>query len=592
MRPAPGYCPAAIRLPDKAIALLLAGFLILVVTGCNPGGEAVPGSTAGAPAVPVGQWSVDAGHPGRPRAEELGYGGPVEGPATRITREGIFDDTAILSADNMKGRAPATVGEERAIRHIESRFAEIGLEPVTGGSYRLPVELLGMTKDATASSVSIDGPAGALELIPGTNFTFWSTSEQPRVELQDVPLIFVGHGVQAPEYDWDDFKGEDVSGAVLLFLNDDPSVVENGEALFGGDARTYYGRWTYKFEQAQAQGAAGAIVIHTFESAAYAFEVIGSMGEGQVWQRDYHLDFLAWIDSAQTAEVARHMGTDVPGLFDMASERDFRPVDTGFRVTSVIETGFERLEAYNVAGVIRGTDPELADEFVVFTAHHDHLGWDSTLDGDGIFNGALDNAVGVASIIAVAEAFAEAEPRRSVMFLSVTAEEGGLLGSGHFVENPPVPRSSLIANINVDSPQNLGVTSDVAAIGIDMNTLGPVFEQVVRYYGLTPAGDPNPMAGSFYRSDQLSFAKAGIPALYLQAGRNYVGDTVPDVNALRNERYHTVNDVITPEWDLSGLERDLRILFEVALAVADADEQPRWFEGNEFEAAWRALYGR
>ncbi len=577
------------RFSPFALPLLLPSLLILALAGCDPDGDAPPPPV---PPMGVGDWTVDDGHPDLPRAEDLGYGGPVDGPAARITRERIFDDTAILSADSMLGRAPATIGEERAIRHIEARFAEIGLEPVPGGSYRLPVELLGMTKEAEASSVSIEGPDGALELIPGTNFTFWSTSEEPRVELEDAPLIFVGHGVQAPEYDWDDFKGEDLSGAVLLFLNDDPSVVEDGEALFGGDVRTYYGRWTYKFEQAQAQGAAGAIVIHTFESAAYAFEVIGSMGEGQVWQRDYQVDFLAWMDSTQTAQVARNMDTDVPGLFQMASDREFTPVDTGFRVTSVIETGFERLEAYNVAGMVRGSDPELADEFVVFTAHHDHIGWDPTLEGDSIFNGALDNALGVASIIAVAEAFQEAEPRRSVMFVSVTAEEGGLLGSGLFVENPPVPRSSLIANINIDSPQNLGVTSDVAAIGLDMNTMGPVFEEVVESYGLRPAGDPNPMAGSFYRSDQLSFAKAGIPALYLQAGSDYVGDTQPDVTGLRDERYHTVHDVITPEWDLSGLERDLRILFEVGLAVANADEQPRWFEGNEFEAAWRELYGR
>jgi len=574
--------------PPALPFLVALPWLAVVLGACEPA-EPPPPDT---PAALEGAAAVEAGHPDTPRAEDLGFAGPVEGPAARILRERIFDDTAILSADSMLGRAPATIGEERAIRHIEARFAEIGLEPVGDDSYRLPIELLGMTKDRETSWARIEGPDGELDLVTGQNFTFWSTAEESRVELDEAPLIFVGHGVQAPEYGWDDFKGEDLTGAVLLFLNDDPAVEEDGEALFGGEVRTYYGRWTYKFEQAQAQGAAGAIVVHTDESAAYGFGVIGDMGEGQVWQRDYRVDFLAWMDSTRTHEVARALDTDVPGLFDLASDREFRPMDTGFRVSSVIETDFERLEADNVAGVVRGSDPDLADEYVVFTAHHDHIGWDPSLEGDSIFNGALDNALGVASILAVAEAFTEADPRRSVMFLSVTAEEGGLLGSGLFVESPPVPRSAMIANINVDSPQNLGVTSDVAAIGLDMNTMGEVFTEIVERYGLRAAGDPNPMAGSFYRSDQLSFAKAGIPALYLQAGSDYVGDPGFDVAALRDDRYHTVRDVITPEWDLSGLERDLRILFEVALAVANADEQPRWFDGNEFEAAWQELYGR
>ncbi len=574
--------------PPALPFLVALPWLAVVLGACEPA-EPPPPDT---PAALEGAAAVEAGHPDTPRAEDLGFAGPVEGPAARILRERIFDDTAILSADSMLGRAPATIGEERAIRHIEARFAEIGLEPVGDDGYRLPIELLGMTKDRETSWARIEGPDGELDLVTGQNFTFWSTAEESRVELDEAPLIFVGHGVQAPEYGWDDFKGEDLTGAVLLFLNDDPAVEEDGEALFGGEVRTYYGRWTYKFEQAQAQGAAGAIVVHTDESAAYGFGVIGDMGEGQVWQRDYRVDFLAWMDSTRTHEVARALDTDVPGLFDLASDREFRPMDTGFRVSSVIETDFERLEADNVAGVVRGSDPDLADEYVVFTAHHDHIGWDPSLEGDSIFNGALDNALGVASILAVAEAFTEADPRRSVMFLSVTAEEGGLLGSGLFVESPPVPRSAMIANINVDSPQNLGVTSDVAAIGLDMNTMGEVFTEIVERYGLRAAGDPNPMAGSFYRSDQLSFAKAGIPALYLQAGSDYVGDPGFDVAALRDDRYHTVRDVITPEWDLSGLERDLRILFKVALAVANADEQPRWFDGNEFEAAWQELYGR
>jgi Zn-dependent M28 family amino/carboxypeptidase len=534
----------------------------------------------------------DTPDPGAAAANGVTTALPVSEAAQRITAEGILSDVSILSADSMEGRAPSTPGEERAVRHIANRFAEIGLEPV-GDDYRLPIELLGMTKRLDRSTAELVGPSGPLPLVPEENFTYWSTAEEPVVELEDVPLLFVGYGVEAPEYGWDDFKGEDVEGKVLLVLNDDPPVMEDGEELFGGPIRTYYGRWTYKYEQAERHGAAGAVIIHTDESAGYGFSVIGNMGERRVWQRDYVLDFLAWMDSTRAEEVAEAMGTDLAGLFEMAARRDFRPVDTGFRVNAHIETAFERLRAPNVAGMVRGSDPELAEEYVVFTAHHDHLGMDPDLPGeDKVYSGALDNALGVAAILAAAEAFVATAPRRSVMFVTVTAEEGGLLGSGRFVEDPPVPRSSIVANFNVDSPQSYGMTHDVAAIGIDMNTLGEVFQEVVREHGLRPEGDPDPAAGSFYRSDQLSFAKAGIPALYLQAGRDYVEELDFDPAAHRAEHYHQVSDQISPEWDLSGVERDMRILFEVALRVADADEQPRWHPGNEFESAWRELYGR
>jgi Zn-dependent M28 family amino/carboxypeptidase len=370
-------------------------------------------------------------------------------------------------------------------------------------------------------------------------------------------------------------------------------VVEADQALFGGDARTYYGRWTYKFEQADKLGAAGAIVIHTTESASYGFSVIGNTGSRQVWQRTYRLPMLSWMDSTRSEAVAAAMGTDLAGLFEMAKQRNFRPVDTGYRVNAHIETDIERVPTHNVAGVVPGSDPDLADEYLVFTAHHDHLGMSADPDAeDRIYNGALDNALGVASILAAAEAFLEARPRRSVMFVSVTAEEGGLLGSSAFVAGPPIPLERFVANFNVDSPQPFGETRDVAAIGIDMSSLGTTFSEVAREHGLEPKGDPNPNAGSFYRSDQVSFAKAGVPALYLQAGRDYVTPLGFDAEAYELERYHQVSDVVTDAWDLKGAERDMRILFETALRVADADEQPRWLAGNEFEEEWRALYGR
>jgi Zn-dependent M28 family amino/carboxypeptidase len=510
--------------------------------------------------------------------------------ADRISAAGIMADVEVLAADSMEGRGAATEGEARAAAYIAHRFAEIGLEPL-GDSYLLPIELVGMTKDVAASSLSIRSPGGPLTLENDGNVTFWSTAEEPVVDLRDVPLVFVGYGVEAPEHEWDDFKGEDVAGKVLLFLNNDPPVQEGGEPLFGGDARTYYGRWTYKFEQAEKHGAAGAIVVHTTESASYQFSVIGNTGSRRIWQRTYRLDLLGWIDSTLTERIAASMGTDLAGLFDLAARRDFAPRETGYRVTAHVETDIERVEAHNVAGVLRGSDRTLADQYLVFTAHYDHLGMDPDLPGDDkIFNGALDNALGTAAVMATADALVAARPRRSVIFAAVTAEEGGLLGSSAFVAAPPVPRSQIVANFNVDSPQVFGVTHDVAAIGIDMSTLGEVFAQVTEEQGLRPVGDPNPNAGSFYRSDQVSFAKAGIPALYLQAGTEYVDSLGFDPREMKQRHYHQVTDEIHDEWDLEGTARDMRVLFEAALRIANADAQPRWVPGHEFEEEWRELY--
>ena len=513
-------------------------------------------------------------------------------PARRITADGIMIDAEVLAADSMEGRLAASPGEARAVAYIARRFEEIGLEPA-GESYVLPIELVGMRKRADRSSLTIRGPRQPLPLRNDENVTYWSTSEKPVVDLRNVPVVFVGYGVEAPEYDWDDFKDADVSGKVLLFLNNDPPVDEDGVPLFGGNARTYYGRWTYKFEQAMKHGAVGAIVIHTTESASYRFSVIGNTGSRQIWQRTYKLDFLSWVDSTQTERIASSMGTSLAGLVDMAAQREFRPIDTGYRVTAHIETDVERVPALNVAGVLPGTDPALADQYLVFTAHHDHLGMNPAVVGaDKIFNGALDNALGVAAILAAAEAFVDAKPKRSVMFVSVTAEEGGLLGSSGFVANPPVALRQIVANFNVDSPQAFGVTADVAAIGIDMSTLGDTFAKVAEEHGLRAEGDPNPNAGSFYRSDQVSFAKVGIPALYLQAGTDYVDSLGFDPAAVRQQHYHQVTDEIHPEWKLAGTVRDMTILFETALRVANAPDQPRWVAGHEFEEEWKELYGR
>jgi len=517
----------------------------------------------------------------------------------------IMADVRALSADDMEGRATGTPGEGRAADWIESRFREIGLQPVNG-SYRQSVRLVGMRRDGDASRLSISSASGALPLEDGVNVSFWSTAQQPVVQL-DAPLLFVGYGVEAPEYGWDDFKGVDVTGKVLLFLNNDPPVSEDGVELFGGEARTYYGRWTYKFEQAMRHGAAGALMVHTTPSASYPFSVVQHSGSRESFALDlpgagYQVPVVGWLDEDLSGEIAATLGTDLEGLFEMAAARDFAPIETGYQVTGTVSTDVRQMSTENVLGMLPGSNPELADQVMVFSAHYDHLGYDPSLEGpDQTFNGAWDNATGVAAISALADAFAIGEaPRRSLLFLACAAEESGSLGSAWFVADPPFALNRLAANFNIDMPQIFGVTSDLAAIGVDTNSLGATLREVAGEFSVTldgrdvsvrVTGDPNPSAGSFYRSDQVNFAKAGIPALFMNPGADFIDELGFDPVAYEAAHYHQVTDEVTEEWDFNGMVRDLEIIMATVRRVDANDALPRWNAGNEFETAWRTLHG-
>ncbi|HJO05665.1 MAG TPA: M28 family peptidase [Acidobacteriota bacterium] len=527
----------------------------------------------------------------------------VPSPDERISAAAVLDDVRELSADDMEGRGTGTAGEAQATRWIEQRFRDVGLSAAEG-LFRQEVRLVGMRRDDATASLRIASRSNTLELVDTENIAFWSSAQRDTVDIDEAPLLFVGYGVQAPEYAWDDFKGVDVGGKVLLFLNNDPPVTEAGVELFGGEARTYYGRWSYKFEQAMRLGAAGALMVHTTPSASYPFSVVQYAGTSEDFALDlsgagYQVDLLGWVDEQLSDEIARSMGTDLDGLFAMARQRDFEPVDTGYRVSAHIDTTVRQMTTENVLGFLPGSDPDLSDQIVVFTAHYDHLGTNPELDGDTVFNGAWDNALGVASIIALADAFANMDraPRRSLLFLACAGEESGLLGSAWFVAQPPVPLGSMVANFNIDMPQIFGVTADIAAIGEDTSELGDVLRAVAAEFpvgdGQTVVvrGDSNPSAGSFYRSDQVNFAKAGIPALYLNPGSDYIEPLPFDPAAYEEAHYHQVSDEVRDEWNLAGLERDLRIVFRTARAVANGDEIPRWRPGNEFEAAWLQLHG-
>ncbi len=526
--------------------------------------------------------------------------GSADRAAELITSESLLADVQALSADEMEGRGAGTQGEQKAAEYIRERFVEIGLDPVEG-SYFQAVKLVGMKKDPEKSSLTITGKEGQpIEYTSDETLTYWSTAQKEQVKLEDAPLVFAGYGVEAPEEDWDDFKGADVAGKVLLFLNNDPPVTEEGRELFGGEARTYYGRWTYKFEQAMRKGAAGAFMIHTTPSASYGFNVVQHSGSEEHFALDlpnsgYQVDLLGWIDEPTSQRIAQAMGTDLEGLFEMGASRDFQPVDTGFRVSAEIASEIRRLETRNVMGMLEGRDPELKDETIVFSAHYDHLGTNEGVEGDDkIFNGAWDNASGTACVINLAKAFAalEPRPRRSLLFLACAAEESGSLGSRWFVTNPPFERSRLVGNFNIDMTQIFGITTDISAIGLGTNTLGDVLKDVAGKYGVTVVGDTDPNAGSFYRSDQVNFAKAGIPALFINPGENFQEPLDFDPQKYFEEHYHRVEDEIDDNWNLEGAARDMRIVFEAALEAANADPMPRWEPGNEFEEEWKALHGK
>lgn len=524
-----------------------------------------------------------------------------------IDKNDILRDVIVLSSDEMEGRAPATEGEAKAADFISKRFKSNDLLPFDG-SYFQKFQMVKSKKISEKSSLSISNQNIDLQYKSEVNLTYYSTSQKEVIEIKDAPLIFVGYGVKAPEYRWDDYKGFDLTGAVLLFLNNDPPITENGEELFEGEARTYYGRWTYKLEEAERLGAAGAIIIHTNKSAGYPYSVVQHMGSGENFELDIQdkhsgLNLVAWIDSTISNTIARSIGTNLQGLFEMSANRNFEPIDTGYKIETHIETIFEKVETKNVIGLLPGRDPILKNQYIVLTAHYDHLGKNNELEGDDkIYNGAEDNALGVASIINLAKAFSalQEQPRRSIIFLACAAEESGLLGSQWFVENSPVNKNQLIANFNIDGQQLFGMTSDISAVGLEMSTLGETLKEIAGLYkvkmksgeivDLEVKSDLWPNSGSFYRSDQIHFAKAGIPAIYINPGISHIEKLPFDIDEYWYAHYHKVIDEVNDAWNLSGCERDLRVQFQTILKVANDDEIPRWMVGNEFEAEWMELH--
>jgi Zn-dependent M28 family amino/carboxypeptidase len=496
-----------------------------------------------------------------------------------------------LSSDRLEGRAPATRGGRLATEYIAAQLRAAGVAPGNGGSYlqKVPIDVVG--SDPATLHATASGRATATLRYPD-DVVVWagSATEQSAARAE---LVFVGYGAAAPEFRWDDFKGVDVRGKVLLVLVNDPPAPAGEPALFGGQAMTYYGRWTYKFEEAERRGAAGMLIVHTTERAGYPWHtVVGSWAKEQrMLPRDASLPaplgFRGWItDSAATALLAQ-AGLDLGALRGRAARRDFRPVPTGITIDVGFRNRVEHLESENVVGVIRGTDPRLRDQAVALSAHWDHLGIGPAVAGDSIYNGAEDNASGVADLLAVAHtAMRRPAPKRSLLFVFVTAEESGLLGSAAFAQHPPIPIGSIIANLNIDGGNVLGVTRDFRVLGDTKSTLGPLFAQLIAGRGWRVSPDEHPERGAFYRSDHFSFARAGVPAVSIGAGNDFQGKPsgwgVQQGEDYTAHRYHQPSDEYRADFDLSGAVQLSTLVLDFATRLANSPTVPQWNRDAEF----------
>ena len=528
----------------------------------------------------------------------------VDTASQAITADGLLQHIKDLSADSMEGRAPATPGEQKAIAYMQSQFKSLGLQPGNpDGSYLQNVDLIGYLSHPTAS-FQVGGKTIALKY--PDDYVAVSRHNRPETKVENSDIVFVGYGVVAPEYGWDDYKGVDVKGKTLLMLVNDPPVrLPNDSALdtamFKGRAMTYYGRWTYKYEIATDKGAAAAIIIHETGPAGYPYAVI--RGSNSVEQFDViapdaerRVPVEAWITSDKAKELLRAAGQDFDALKAAAARKEFKPVALDAKANFDVKIDARKVQSHNVVAKLPGTDEK--DQYVIYTAHWDHLGRDTTLKGDQIYNGAIDNASGSSALIEIAKAFSKlpSPPRRSVLFLSVTAEEKGLVGAKYYATHPLYPLDRTVADINMDGINQWGRTSDFTVIGLGNSTLDDVLASELKAQGRTIRPDAEPEKGFYYRSDHFEFAKQGVPALDIDAGIDFIGKPadygMKKRDEYTNNDYHKPSDEVKPDWDLSGAVEDTRVLFKVGYDVAQSDSIPQWKPGTEFKAKRDSMMAR
>jgi Zn-dependent M28 family amino/carboxypeptidase len=503
----------------------------------------------------------------------------------------LRDDITILAADSLMGRKPFTAGETKAINYLQKRFAEVGLEPGNGGSYLQDVPMVNIETKAD-SVMQVLSAKGNFQLKGLDDYVIWTEKTEPVISLKNAELVFAGYGVNAPERGWNDYAGLDVKGKVVMVLVNDPGYGIDS-SLFKGDTMTYYGRWTYKFEEAARQGAKGCLVIHSTKAASYPFSVVQNNWNGSHLHLDdrgkstNYCDVVGWLSEPAAMRLLNAAGYDST-LFAKAAQKGFKPVALNEKITTSMKVVATYNQSHNIIGKITGA--KHPDEYIIYSAHWDHLGVgkpDET--GDSIYNGALDNASATAGLLQLAKAFnsLKTKPERTIIFLSVTAEEQGLWGSAFYAQNPIYPVNKTLANINMDGLNNVGKTKDIVIVGPGQSDLEFDLKQAAQKMDRYTSYETHPEAGYYYRSDHFNFAKVGIPSLYTSHGVDVIGKGKEfgkqQEDDYREKHYHRPSDQITSEWNLDGAIEDLKLLFMVGKHVADTEKWPTWKEGSEFK---------
>jgi Zn-dependent M28 family amino/carboxypeptidase len=515
-----------------------------------------------------------------------------------ITPDGLLAHIKVLASDEFEGRAPGSKGEELSVKYITDQFKQIGLKPGNpDGTYTQEVPLAGIKSEPRMSFAVGDK---TMDLKYPDDFVASSARLQPEIKIEKSDVVFVGYGVVAPEYGWDDYKNVDVRGKTLLMLIGDPAVPDPKDSsklddkMFKGKAMTYYGRWTYKYEIAVQKGAAAAIIIHETEPAAYPWQVVRSSWAKENFELDNpnkNMDAVSarsWITLDVAKKLFADSGKDFDALKKSAITKNFRPVSLNAKANIQIKQQIRSFKSHNVIGKLEGSDPKLSGEYVIYTAHWDHLGRHPELQGDQIFNGAIDNASGVAAVIELGGAFMKVNPppKRSVLFMATTAEEAGLLGAKFYAEHPLYPLEKTLADINIDSMNVWGKTRDIEDLSLGFSTLDDLLAAAAKQQGRGAIPDSRPDKGKIYRADNFEFSKVGLPSLYVGKGEHLLSrsETAPlKSDEYDSTDYHQVTDEVHPDWDLSGAVQDAQLLFELGYQVANDNKFPEWKVGNEFK---------
>ena len=518
-----------------------------------------------------------------------------------ITAERLRQHISTLASDKFEGRFPGTIGEELTVEYLSETYEKLGLKPGNpDGKWIQKATMTGVISEYKAQFLT-DDERWVMKV--GIDIVGNSYQTKEFVNIKKTELVYCGYGVNAPEYGWNDFEGIDVKGKVIVVLVSDPPIMKNGEmddSMFGGKAMTYYGRWSYKFEEGLRQGAAGVLVVHETQPAGYPFAVLQGGYDGEQLMIENPnvtpLAFQGWIPLSSVEKLFQMSGMNYQELKAAAVRPDFKAVALKATFTSKMTNSVRRFDSNNIVAKYEGTDPELKDEYIIYTSHWDHLGKNTKLEGDQIYNGANDNASGTGTIMAVAEAFSNLSEgsKRSILFLAVTAEEQGLLGATYYSINPLIPLEKTVAVMNIDAMgNNYGKTKDLIVVGKGNSELDLVLEYAAAQDGKYLIPDAEPEKGFYYRSDHFAFAKQGVPALYVDGGLDVVGKGKDYGHKKKDEYtnidYHAVSDEIKDDWDFSGMVEDAQILFRVGYAIGQHNEWPQWSEGTEFKAKREAM---